>query len=199
MEPDHERRLLYRPPCDVEGVLEFLAARAVAGVEEVTAGAYRRSLRLPHGAGVIGLRADDDAVVAQFWLEDSRDLEPAVAACRRLLDLDRDPEPIRAALGHDELIGSPVQAMPGRRVPGCVDGDEIAIRAVLGQQVSVPGAATLAARLVVAFAERLARPVGSVTHRFPSPAALAGADPSRLPMPHLWAHLVAHRRATTST
>jgi AraC family transcriptional regulator, regulatory protein of adaptative response / DNA-3-methyladenine glycosylase II len=183
MEPDHELRLPYRSPCDVEGVLEFLAARAVAGVEQVTDGAYRRGVRLPQGAGVIGLKPDDGAVLAQFWLEDPSDLEAAVEACRRLLDLDRNPEPIRAALGGDELIGSLVQATPGRRVPGSVDGAEIATHAVLGQQISVPGAAKLAARLVAAFGGRLERPVGAVTHLFPAPAVVAAADPARLPMP----------------
>lgn len=183
MEPDFELSLPYRRPCHVEGVLEFLAARAIAGIEEVVVGAYRRSVRLPHAAGVLELAPGDAAVLARFWLEDPRDLEAAVAASRRLLDLDRDPIPVIELLGDDELIGSIVRATPGRRVPGSVDGCEIAIRAVLGQQVSVTGAATLAARLVEAFGERLERPVGAVTHLFPSPAEFAAADPRRLPMP----------------
>ncbi len=181
-----ELRLPYRAPCDIDGLVRFFAARAVAGVEEVAGGVYRRSLRLPGGAGVIELRAGDagdDDVEARFWLQDRGDLELAVAACRRLLDLDTDPVPIVDALGTDELIGSIVRAAPGRRVPGVVEPNELAVRAVLGQQVSLAGAATLAARLVDAYGEPLEHPVGTVTHLFPSPAALAGADPERLAMP----------------
>ena len=181
-----ELRLPYRAPCDIDGLVRFFAARAVAGVEEVAGGVYRRSLRLPGGAGVIELRAGDagdDDVEARFWLQDRGDLELAVAACRRLLDLDTDPVPIVDALGADELIGSIVRAAPGRRVPGVVEPNELAVRAVLGQQVSLAGAATLAARLVDAYGEPLEHPVGAVTHLFPSPAALAGADPERLAMP----------------
>jgi AraC family transcriptional regulator, regulatory protein of adaptative response / DNA-3-methyladenine glycosylase II len=183
MAPDCELRLSYQPPCDVAGLLEFLAARAVDGVEEVADGAYRRSLRLPHGSGVVQVGPDDGAVRARFWLADRRDLEAAAASCRRLLDLDRDPRPIIETLGDDEVIGSIVRGSPGRRVPGSVEGSEIAIRAVLGQQVSLRGACTLAGRLVAAFGEPLRRPVGAVTHLFPAPAALAAADPERLPMP----------------
>lgn len=181
-----ELRLPYRAPCDVDALVRFFAARAVAGVEEVAGDVYRRSLRLPGGAGVVALRAGDagnDEVEARFWLQDRGDLELAVAACRRLLDLDTDPAPVADALGADELIGALVRAAPGRRVPGVVEPNELAVRAVLGQQVSLAGAATLAARLVHAYGEPLAQPVGSVTHLFPSAAALADADPERLAMP----------------
>ncbi len=178
-----ETRLSYRAPCDVAGLVQFFAARAVAGVEEIDGGVYRRSLPLPRGAGVVALHPGRDGVQARFWLEDRRDLAAAVAACRRLLDLDTDPAPIVGALAGDELIGAIVRSAPGRRVPGVVDPDELAIRAVLGQQVSLAGAATLAARLVNAYGEPLARPVGSVTHLFPSAAALARADPERLASP----------------
>jgi AraC family transcriptional regulator of adaptative response / DNA-3-methyladenine glycosylase II len=122
-------------------------------------------------------------VEVTLWLQDHGDLEPAVAACRRLLDLDTDPAPIVDALGADELIGTIVRASPGRRVPGVVEPNELAIRAVLGQQVSLAGAATLAARLVRAYGEPLEHPVGSVTHLFPTAAALADADPEQLAMP----------------
>jgi AraC family transcriptional regulator, regulatory protein of adaptative response / DNA-3-methyladenine glycosylase II len=176
-------RLPYRAPCDVAGLLEFFVARAVAGVEEVADGVYYRSLRLPHGAGVVALRSGNDEVQAKFWLDDLRDLGAAIVRCRRLLDLDSDPAPIVDALAGDKLIGAIVQAVPGRRVAGHVDPNELAIRAVLGQQISLAGAATLATRLVAAYGEPLARPVGSVTHLFPSAAALAEADPKRLAMP----------------
>lgn len=181
-----EVRLAYRAPCDVAGLIRFLAARAVPGIEVVTdRGVYYRSLRLPHGAGVIALNDDDGdgQVEAKLWLDDQRDLDIAVASCRRLLDLDTDPAPIVDALVRDDLIGAIVRAVPGRRVPGTTDPHELAIRAVLGQQVSLAGAATLAARLVAAYGEPLERPHGSVTHLFPSAAAVAGADPERLAMP----------------
>jgi AraC family transcriptional regulator of adaptative response / DNA-3-methyladenine glycosylase II len=180
-----EVRLSYRAPCDVAGLVSFFAARAVPGVEEVARGVYRRSLRLSYGAGVVALHPIDtsDEVAARFWLEDARDLDAAVAACRRLLDLDTEPKPIVDALGGDELIGEIVRGTPGRRVPGVVDPDELAIRAVLGQQVSLAGAATLAARLVHAYGEPLEEPIGSLTHLFPSADALAGADPDGLAMP----------------
>jgi AraC family transcriptional regulator, regulatory protein of adaptative response / DNA-3-methyladenine glycosylase II len=189
MEAHLELRLSCQAPCDVVGVLEFLAARAVPGIEEIADGWYRRSVRLAHRAGVLGLRPADGAVLAQVWLEDRRDVDSAVAGCRRLLDLDLDPAPIFEALAEDELIGSLVQATPGRRVPGSVDGTEIAVRAVVGQQVSVAGAATVAGRLVAALGERLEQPVGTVTCLFPSPAVLASADPASFPMP------LARRRA----
>jgi AraC family transcriptional regulator of adaptative response / DNA-3-methyladenine glycosylase II len=180
-----ELRLPYRAPCDVAGLVQFFAKRAVPGVEEVAGDAYVRSVRLSGGAGVVALRpGGTDDVEAKFWLQDPRDLEAAVAACRRLLDLDTDPTPIADALGGDEVIGEIVKAAPGRRVPGVVDPDELAIRAVLGQQISLAGAATLAARLVTAYGEPLVQPIGSVTHLFPSPAALARADPGRLAMPN---------------
>lgn len=176
-------RLPYRAPCDIAGLVKFFAARAVAGVEEVADGVYRRSLRLPHAAGVVALRPGHDEVLAKFWLRDRRDLGAAAVSCRCLLDLGSDPAPIVDALANDKLIGPIVQADPGRRVPGHVDANELAIRAVLGQQVSLAGAATLAARLVAAYGEPLERPLGSVTHLFPSAGALAEADPERLAMP----------------
>ncbi|MGH2886925.1 MAG: DNA-3-methyladenine glycosylase family protein, partial [Solirubrobacteraceae bacterium] len=178
-----ELRLSYVAPCDVDGLIRFFAARAVPGVEAVTDGVYYRSLRLKNGSGVVGLRARGEDVETKLWLDDAGDLDEAVAACRRLLDLDTDPQPIVDALVNDELIGPVVRAAPGRRVPGVVEPNELAIRAVLGQQVSLAGAATLAGRLVVAYGEPLEHPVGSVTHLFPSAAALAGADPEQLAMP----------------
>jgi AraC family transcriptional regulator, regulatory protein of adaptative response / DNA-3-methyladenine glycosylase II len=175
--------LSYRAPCDVGGLLAFLAARAIPGIEAVCNGAYHRSLRLPNGGGVVGLAAGEAHVAATLWLEDPRDLDAAQSHCRRLLDLDADPQPILATLAGDPVIGSLVRAAPGRRVPGHVDEVELAVRAVLGQQVSVAGAATLAGRLVADYGEPLASPHAGVTHLFPSAARLAGADPHQLPVP----------------
>jgi AraC family transcriptional regulator of adaptative response / DNA-3-methyladenine glycosylase II len=182
-------RLPYRAPLDAEGLIAFLGLRAVAGVEQVLDGAYRRSLRLPHGAGVVELRPAQDHVHARYWLADLRDLGAAMQRSRALLDLDSDPHSVIEVLGKERLLGALVRDAPGRRVPGAVDGHELAVRAVLGQQVSVRGAATLAGRLTAAHGEALERPLGTVTHVFPSAAALADADPTTLAMP------VARRRA----
>lgn len=173
----------HRPPLDLGALLEFFGRRAVPGVEELDGGIYRRSLRLPHGFGVAEMRALGDRVLARLWLDDARDRDAAVGRCRALLDLDAEPDAIVDALGADVLIGSLVRRDPGRRVPGAAAVDEIAVRAVLGQQVSLAGAATLAGRLVAAHGEPLARPVGAVTHAFPSADALAAADPAGWAMP----------------
>ena len=182
-------RLPYRAPLDADGLIAFLERRAVPGVEEVEDGAYRRSLRLPHGAGVVELRPVNGHVGARFRLDDLRDLGAAIQRSRGLLDLDSDPEAVAEALGADELLAPLERAAPGRRVAGHVDGPELAVRAVLGQQVSLAGAATLASRLVAAHGEPLERPLGGVRHLFPSAPALAQADPETLAMP------VARRRA----
>jgi AraC family transcriptional regulator of adaptative response / DNA-3-methyladenine glycosylase II len=176
-------RLPYRAPLDAAGLLTYFACRAVPGVEEVLDGVYRRSLRLPHGAGTVELRPANDYVEARFWLDDPRDLAAAMQRSRALLDLDSDPTTVDEALAGDPLLGSLVRAVPGRRVPGHVDGDELAIRAVLGQQVSLAGAVTLATRLVAAHGEPLRRPLGAVTHLFPAAPALADCDPGSLAMP----------------
>jgi len=176
-------RLPYRPPLDADGLIGYLALRAVPGIEEVRDGAYRRSLRLPRGAGTVELLPARGHVRASFRLDDLRDLAAAVQRSRALLDLDSDPHAVTEALGSDALLGSLVRAAPGRRVAGTVDGPEVAVRAVLGQQVSLAGAATLAGRLVAAYGQPLQRPLGAVTHAFPPPEALADADPARLAMP----------------
>ncbi len=175
--------LHFQPPLDAASLLEFFNRRAIAGVEEVFPGGYRRSLRLLHGAGIVELRAAAGHIAARYWLGDARDEQEAIVRSRAMLDLDATPDEVLAALGDDELIGPLVAANPGLRVPGTPDPHELAARAVLGQQVSLRGAATLAARLVSAYGEPLARPVGAVTHLFPPAAVLSGADPGRLAMP----------------
>jgi AraC family transcriptional regulator, regulatory protein of adaptative response / DNA-3-methyladenine glycosylase II len=176
-------RLPYRSPLDAEGLIAFFRLRAVPGIEEVLDGAYRRSLRLPHGNGAVELRPAEGYVHARYWLADLRDLGAAMQRSRALLDLDSDPHSVLEALGSEPLLGALVRAAPGRRVPGSVDGHELAVRAVLGQQVSLRGAATLAGRLVAEHGEELERPIGAVTHVFPSVQALAAADTARLAMP----------------
>jgi len=172
-------RLPFRAPFDANGMLRFLGTRAVVGVETFDGETYRRTLRLPHGAGVVALSDGGDHVRCVLRLENLRDLGSAVQRCRSLLDLDADPVAITDVLGADPLLGALVRRSPGRRVPGSVDGAELAFRAVLGQQVSVAGARTLAGRLVAGCGEplpgTLAAEDGEPTHLFPTPQAVAGA------------------------
>ncbi len=178
-----ELRLACRQPFDGESSIRFLAARAVPGVEVLDEHGYRRSLSLRHGAAIVALRPKDGAVSCRLWLDDLRDLTAAVARCRRLLDLDADPQTVSTQLGEDRCLGDLARLRPGLRVPGCADGFELAVRAILGQQVSVVAARGMAAKLVERYGERLDEPVGTVTHRFPTSAAVAQIDPSSLPMP----------------
>ncbi|HYA01378.1 MAG TPA: AlkA N-terminal domain-containing protein [Candidatus Binatia bacterium] len=169
-------RLVTRQPFAAAPLLGFLAARAVSGVEAASASGYARSVRAPRGAAVVDLTPDGPHVTLRVRLDDIRDLEDVVRRCRRLLDLDADPVALTEALGADALIGPLVAAAPGLRVPGSVDPFETAVRAVLGQQVSVAAARTLAGRLVGRLGDRLPLPSDSVTHLFPSPRRLAEAD-----------------------
>jgi AraC family transcriptional regulator, regulatory protein of adaptative response / DNA-3-methyladenine glycosylase II len=172
-------RLPFRAPFDAHGMLHFLGTRAVAGVETFDGETYRRTLRLPHGSGMVALSDGDDHVLCVLRLENLRDLGTAVQRCRRLLDLDADSVAIADVLGSDPLLGALVRRLPGRRVPGSVDGTELAFRAVLGQQVSVAGARTLAGRLVARLGEplpeKLAAERDEPTHLFPGPHAVAEA------------------------
>jgi AraC family transcriptional regulator, regulatory protein of adaptative response / DNA-3-methyladenine glycosylase II len=177
-------RLPYRPPIDLDRMLGFLAARAIPGVEEVADGRYRRTLLLPNGTGILSVGPGDGYIDGELQLEDLRDLTAAVQRCRRLLDLDADPSAVTAALAASgPVLGPLALASPGRRVPGHVDGNELALRAVLGQQVSVAAARRLGARLVAAYGKPLERLDGTLTHCFPAAETLAAADPGTLPMP----------------
>ncbi|MEU5940673.1 AlkA N-terminal domain-containing protein [Micromonospora sp. NPDC047548] len=141
-------RLAYRPPLHAAALLDFLAVRALPGVEEVRDGTYRRGLRLPHGAAEVALTPADGHVSATLRLADMRDLAPAVARCRRLLDLDADPQAIDETLAADPALAPTVAAEPGIRLPRAVDGFEAALRAVVGQQISVRSARTTLTRLL---------------------------------------------------
>jgi AraC family transcriptional regulator, regulatory protein of adaptative response / DNA-3-methyladenine glycosylase II len=176
-------RLPYREPLDAAALLEFLGARAIPGVEEVVDGTFRRTLRLPHGAGTVGVTPAAGHVRCVLRLEDLRDLAAAVQRCRRLLDLDADPLAVDSTLAGDPLLAPLVHDSPGRHVPGAVDGGELALRAVLGQQVSVPAARTTAGRLTRTLGRPLDQPDGGLTHLFPEPEAIAAADPASIPGP----------------
>jgi AraC family transcriptional regulator of adaptative response / DNA-3-methyladenine glycosylase II len=168
-------RLPVRTPFGGDGVIAWLRARAVPGVEAST-GAYRRTLRLQGGAAAVELVSHDDHVAAAFRLSAVADLATAVQRCRRLLDLDADPLASANLLMGDAALRAVVRANPGRRVPGAVDGAESAFRAVLGQQISVAGARTMAGRLVALCGTALEDPGHELTHTFPSAEAIANAD-----------------------
>jgi AraC family transcriptional regulator of adaptative response / DNA-3-methyladenine glycosylase II len=180
-------RVAVREPFDRAALLTFLAVRAVPGVEAVTGTTYERSLRLPHGPGVLVLDLGPGTtghVPATFTLADARDLAPALERTRRLLDADCDPLAVAETLGADPTLAPLVARRPGLRVPGHVDGVEVAVRAVLGQQVTVAAARTLAARLVAAYGDPLVLDGDhTVTQLFPTAAEIAAADPDGLAMP----------------
>ena len=172
-----------REPFDGQALLSWFAARAVPAVEHVEAGTYTRSLRLPHGPATVRLTPGTGQVQADLHLADLRDLAVAVHRLRRLLDLDADPVGVADALCDGGVLQPLVHARPGLRLPACVDGAEQAVRAVLGQQVSVAAAVTHAARLVAAVGEKLPAPVGPVSHLFPTATAVAGVPDDVLAMP----------------
>ncbi|WP_027342667.1 DNA-3-methyladenine glycosylase 2 [Hamadaea tsunoensis] len=134
-------KLAYRAPIDLPHLLRFLADRAITGVEEFDGATYRRTLLLPHGRASLAVADGDGHVAATLSLADARDLAPAVARLRRLLDLDADPQAVATALGPH------FPAAAGVRVPHVIDGFEAAVRAVVGQQISVAGARTVLAKL----------------------------------------------------
>jgi AraC family transcriptional regulator of adaptative response / DNA-3-methyladenine glycosylase II len=189
-------RLAVREPFDAAHVLGFLAARAVPGLERVDDASCARVLRLPHGTGRVHLRPRRGHVEAALELEELRDLATAVERCRALLDLDADPEAVAEVLGPEPGLGALVRARPGTRVPGAVDGFELAVRAVLGQQVSVARATGLVARVVQQHGDRIASADG-LEAVFPLPERLAEADPAGFGMPAARGRaLVALARAT---
>ncbi len=182
-------RLPFRQPLEPSNLLGHLVATAVPGVEEYRDGAYRATVRLPRAATIIEVRPPEGgAFPVILRLGDVRDLTAAVSRCRRLLDLDADPEAIGAALAADEHLRPLVEAVPGRRVPRILDPESFAIRAVLGQQVSTAAARTHAGRIVAALGDPIDDPNGGLTHLFPTPAqivaasapASVGGEPSRL-------------------
>jgi AraC family transcriptional regulator of adaptative response / DNA-3-methyladenine glycosylase II len=176
-------RLAVRAPFASREVMSFIGERAIPGVESWNGETYRRSLDLPGGVGVVGLVAHDDHVAARIELSSWSDLGVAVQRIRRLLDLDCDPAAVDAALGSDTALGPLVAAAPGRRAPASVDPYETAIRAVIGQQVSVAGARTVAGRIVEVIGRTFGEPLDDIARVFPRPGELAVAPDEAFPMP----------------
>ena len=193
-----ELRLAVRRPFAAADLLGFLTMRVVPGIEQAGPGWYARALSLPHGPGVarLTLGADDSSptrfVKCALRVHDLRDVSAAVERCRRLLDADCDPVAVDEQLSCEPMLAASVRRRPGLRVPGHVDGHELAVRALLGQQISVRHAGALAALLVERYGDLL--PSGlpgdewsgeqpPITRTFPSAAVLAEVPPEDLPMP----------------
>jgi len=176
-------RLPTRTPFAFEGLFGHLAASAVPGCEEVRDGAYRRTLRLPWGTGIVSLRPAPDHVQCELALDDFRDLSTAIARCRRLLDLDADPEAVIEYLATDSDLAPLVAKHPGQRIPRTVDEHELAVRAVIGQQVSMKAARTHCGRIAAAYGRPITDPAGGLTHVFPTVDELADLDPAILAFP----------------
>jgi AraC family transcriptional regulator of adaptative response / DNA-3-methyladenine glycosylase II len=186
-------RLAYRPPLDWDALFAFLRLRATPGVERVDAAGYRRTLRTGAAAGTLAVRPEPEKgqAVLTLRLPAVEGVQAIVARVRRLFDLDADPAGIARQLARSPALAPLIERHPGLRVPGAWDGFELAVRAVLGQQVSVPGATTLCARLVERFGEKLEGPAEpGLTHLFPTAAALAEADVAVIGLPRARAEAI---------
>jgi AraC family transcriptional regulator of adaptative response / DNA-3-methyladenine glycosylase II len=172
-------RLAYRPPYDWPALLAFLRARALPGVEDVDGVRYRRTIALDGQAGVLEVRHAPDAAALSLEVHypNPLGLLRIVTRVRQLSDLSADPAVVAATLGRDPLLARPLRRHPGLRVPGAWDGFELAVRAVLGQQVSVAAARTLAGRLVSLFGGACGPEAPG--RLFPTAAQLADADVER--------------------
>jgi AraC family transcriptional regulator, regulatory protein of adaptative response / DNA-3-methyladenine glycosylase II len=170
-------RLALIEPFSPGALLDWFAGRAVDGIDEVEDGTYRRTIRLPHSRGLIELTPATDHVALRVHVDRLTDLAIAVGRARALADLDADPAAVAATLGSDPLLRRPVEESPGLRVPGTLDGFELACRAVLGQQVSVAGARTTTGRLVRALGEPLTQQgIPGDWMLFPQPATVAASE-----------------------
>lgn len=171
-------QLSYRAPFDWEGILRFLAARATRGVEAVYDAAYLRTVELGGRTGWI--RVHDKPEKHALLVELARPLTPALPALlgrlRNLFDLSARPDVIAERLARDELLGGAVARNPGLRVPGAFDGFELAVRAILGQQITVKGASTLAGRFAAAFGDAIEAPFPALTHLSPRAERVAKAN-----------------------
>jgi AraC family transcriptional regulator of adaptative response / DNA-3-methyladenine glycosylase II len=177
-------RLPYHPPYDWESLLAFLAGRAIPGVEEVVSGAYRRSFALHGRHGILEVRHEESLHVLEARIRfcEPLSLLPIVTRLRAMFDLAADTSVIAGHFRRDLLLGRLVRKYPGLRVPGAWDGFELAVRAILGQQVSVAAASTLAGQIAQKFGQRLSvSDTGGLSVVFPAAEALANADVPGMP------------------
>jgi AraC family transcriptional regulator of adaptative response / DNA-3-methyladenine glycosylase II len=194
------RILRYAPPYDWDAMLAFLAARAIPGVEAVADGRYLRSISLDGDRGWIEVarKPHRDALLATIWFPNIKALPAIVARIRRVFDLDADVTAIGAHLAADPTLAHLVTARPGLRVPGAWDGFELAVRAILGQQITVVGASKLAGRIVEAHGDALdlAHAPASLTQVFPDAEKLARTDLAPIGMPRARAAALSALAAT---
>jgi AraC family transcriptional regulator of adaptative response / DNA-3-methyladenine glycosylase II len=180
-------RLRYRPPYDWEAMLAYLAARAVPGMETVRDGAYARVIEIDGAVGAVRVsKGGDNTLLAAVRFPRLSALPTIIARLRRVFDLAADPQAINAHLAQDAALAPLVEARPGLRAPGGWDGFELAMRAVLGQQITVGAAIRLAGKLVQTYGEP-ASPAATgdpaLTHAFPTSQRIAVADLRSLGMP----------------
>jgi AraC family transcriptional regulator of adaptative response / DNA-3-methyladenine glycosylase II len=182
--PRYVFQLRYRPPFDWDALLAFLGPRGIPGVELVEGRLYRRSIEIAGDAGWFEVGPGERGAL-QLCIEFPQPVQMLriVSRVRRMFDLDADPMVIDTHLGLDPLLAPLVRCRPGLRVPGAWDGFELGVRAILGQQVSVAAATTLAGRLVARFGRPLGYDVGRVTHIFPSAADIAAASVAGIGVP----------------
>ncbi|MFI4967289.1 MAG: DNA-3-methyladenine glycosylase 2 family protein [Gammaproteobacteria bacterium] len=175
-------RLAYRPPYDWLAIRDFFATRAIPGVERVDEDSYARSVSVGGKQGWIEVRPVPKADALELAVHGlgAESLFGIVSRVRQMFDLTADPADVRAVLKKDPLLMPLLKRRPGLRVPGAWDGFEIAVRAVLGQQVSVAAARTFAGRIVTACGTPLATASGGISHLFPTPTVLADADLSKI-------------------
>jgi AraC family transcriptional regulator of adaptative response / DNA-3-methyladenine glycosylase II len=180
-------KLGYQPPYDWDAMVSFLRSRAIPGIEAVSNSRYARTIAIGDTHGFVVVEpAEENCLKATVRLANLRNLPAIIARVRRVFDLAADPVAISAHLSQDPLLSPLVAARPGLRVPGAWDGFELAVRAVLGQQITVPAAAQLAGKLVLAFGKPIAGPVAGeqgLTHVFPTPQQLIEADMSAIGVP----------------
>jgi AraC family transcriptional regulator of adaptative response / DNA-3-methyladenine glycosylase II len=180
-------KLGYRPPYDWDAMLGFLRARAIPGIEAVSDGRYARTIALGDQRGLLIVeQAEGNCLRAIVRFPSLKSLPAIIARVRRVFDLAADPLAIGAHLGRDPVLAPLVAARPGLRVPGAWDGFELAVRAILGQQITVAAATRLAGKLVAGFGDAILDPVAGahgLTHVFPTPRQLAGADLAAIGMP----------------
>jgi len=182
-----EVQLAYRPPYDWDAILSFLGARAIPGVEVVSDGRYARTIAIGGSRGLLTVEpGKSNRLKATVRFPDLRNLPAIIARIRRVFDLAADPVAIATHLGRDPRLAPFVAAKPGLRVPGAWDGFELAVRAILGQQITVPAARNLAGVLVQHYGEKIDDSVAAqlgLTHVFPTPRQLAARDLAALRMP----------------
>ncbi|MCY1262838.1 3-methyladenine DNA glycosylase 2 [Pseudomonas jessenii] len=176
--------LAYQPPYDWPALLGFLSARAIVGLERVVEGVYSRSIDLDGVHGTFSIQpATSDALELTLDFPEAAAVPEIVARVRRMFDLDADLSTIHRHLAVDPLMARLIAERPGLRVPGAWDGLELAIRAVLGQQITVAAAIRLAGKLVAQYGTPLSSALPGLTHVFPRASVLAGADLAALGMP----------------